>query len=440
MGKSRSIDRSRKAFGTLLNLYPVAHRSEYGSAMLQVFTEQCRAAYAQKGVFGVILLWLRTLPDVGYTSVLEHITAPGATWGLMEPIPNAPLPWKGVLLVLLPGLVYLVSQVAQLSGIPWYMTVYYRAAFLLIIPVLVAWAIMRRFPIWGLIPLGLLYRLAQEIGHQLISLQPGVFSSNPLLNAVLQAARSAQGNIWLSVVVFVPAIVLLAWRYMRQQGPSRAIWVLLGVYTLLAIAQTAYNLTWMNLSSPEPLSLSDLLQGRQIPYDLLDFGALLLLVFMGTLFLKRHGFFAILIPLGYMLPAMLMGVFDNLESINNPVLALLVVSGAVLAYRSLLSLIVPIWMARSSTQTSKARVAVIAVAIALLIHAAMQVYSSTIYLGPMGWPTYYFPWNIISIAAQELKIAGAMALAIVLYGSFRPTGQPASSPTGEAPALSAGEA
>ena len=63
MDTPHSIELSRKVFSALLNLYPAAHRSEYGTAMLQVFTEQCRAAYAQNGVFGVTLLWLRTLPD-----------------------------------------------------------------------------------------------------------------------------------------------------------------------------------------------------------------------------------------------------------------------------------------------------------------------------------------------------------------------------------------
>jgi hypothetical protein len=124
MTNTRWIDTSRRLFGLMLNLYPREYRSDFGASMLQVFTDQCRCAYQEKGGLGIFFLWLRTLPDLGYTAIVEHCTSPRADWGLMEPVPNAPLPWKGVILVLLPGLVYLVSQIAQLTGQPWYLVVY----------------------------------------------------------------------------------------------------------------------------------------------------------------------------------------------------------------------------------------------------------------------------------------------------------------------------
>jgi hypothetical protein len=429
MGKPRSIELSRKVFGSLLNLYPAAHRRDYGTAMLQVFTEQSRGAYAQKGVFGVILLWLRTLPDVGYSSLLEHLTAPGAAWGLMEPVPGAPLPWKGVLLVLLPGLVYLVSQVAQLNGDTWYLTVYYRAAFLLIIPVLVVWAVTRRFPIWGLIPLGLLFRLVQDLGYETITLPPYYFAGNPWLHTVLLTASQVQDETLIPVSFFAAAIILLAWRTLRRQRPPRAFWLLLGAYLLVAGAQIVYD---MGL---QPQSFSLLLQFREsaAPYHLYGLSALLLLVFAGTLLVKRHGFFAILVPLGYMLPTMLVGVslFDNFESITGSNPALVVVGSAVLAYRALLSLIVPIWMARSASQTDKIRVVVVSVAIAVLIQTAMQFFPNPI----NEWPTV-----LVFVALDGLKTAGAVALAITLYRSVPAAGQPSANPALETPALSAGKA
>jgi len=440
MDTPHSIERSRKAFSALLNLYPAAHRSEYGTAMLQVFTEQCRAAYAQKGVFGIVLLWLRTLPDVGYTSMLEHITAPGAAWGLMEPVPNAPLPWKGVVLVVLPGLVYLVSQVMQLSGTNLaYLAVNSRAALLLIIPVLVVWALTRRFPIWGLIPLGLLFRLLQELDIETFVMRAYVIINNPMLEPLENAIKLFINEPLISTSLFILAIALLAWRYARGQKLPRAFWLLLGAYILLAGAQVACNIAQQMQFTGNLFSMQTLLQENAV-YELHNFSRLLLLVFIGSLFVKRHGFFAILVPLGYMLPAMLVGFYDNLESITSPVSALLVVSGAVLAYRGLLSLVVPIWMSRSSTQRGKIWVVGISVALALLIYAAMQVYSVVIYLGWMSGPTYGFPWDFISVALEELKIAGAMALAVVLYSSFHPTAQPASNPPAEAAALSASEA
>jgi hypothetical protein len=153
---------SARLFTFLLKLYPREHRDEFAVPMRQVFDRQCRDASRRKGRAGIFLLWLRTLPDLVRSILTEHLTAPGASHGLMEPVPGAPLPWKGVLLVLLPGLVYLVSQVAQLTGQPWYLTVYYRAAFFLILPPLAAWIITRRFPLWGLIPVGLLFRLCRR--------------------------------------------------------------------------------------------------------------------------------------------------------------------------------------------------------------------------------------------------------------------------------------
>lgn len=184
MQTNRWIESSKKLFARLLNLYPRDHRADFSVSMQQVFSDQCRDAYLEKGTSGVVLLWLRVLPDLGYTAVLEHLNSPRAAWGLMEPVPNAPLPWKGVFMILLPGLVYLVSQIGQLTGETWYLTVYYRAAFFLIIPVLAVWVVSRRFPIWGLIPVGLLYKLVQEMGYQLINLHSDVLSSNRLLNLI----------------------------------------------------------------------------------------------------------------------------------------------------------------------------------------------------------------------------------------------------------------
>ena len=358
MTTNRWIENSRKAYATLLSLYPKEHRSDYGASMQQVFTDQCRSAYQQKSALGIILLWLRTLPDLGYTVLLEHITSPRASWGLMEPVPNAPLPWKGVLLVLLPGLVYLVSQIAQLTGEPWYLTVYCRAAFILIVPVLAVWAITRRFPIWGLIPLGLLYRLVQEMGYLLIVLHPDVFSSNPLLHVVLTAVKPLKNDLLIPVVLFTFAIVLLAWRYTRHQKPSRGFWILIGMFLLVAAIQITneirviiQNPVYTTIDYPQvyttvfTLSETQYMLHDAIARNLFDFTALLLLIFIGTLFTRRHGFFAILIPMGYILPIIVVGLYDA----TNPTITLIIISIAVLAYRCLLSLIAPIWMSRTSS-------------------------------------------------------------------------------------------
>src|ERR1041385_2590730 len=65
---------SEKIFHQLLALYPAAHRRDYGTAMEQLFRDQCRDA-RREGNWGLAKLWLRVLPDVLHSSIQEHIAA-----------------------------------------------------------------------------------------------------------------------------------------------------------------------------------------------------------------------------------------------------------------------------------------------------------------------------------------------------------------------------
>jgi len=62
-------------FQRLLVLYPKAHRDEYGPSMHQLFRDQCRDAWRDERNRGLIKLWLRVLPDVLRTSMIEHLAA-----------------------------------------------------------------------------------------------------------------------------------------------------------------------------------------------------------------------------------------------------------------------------------------------------------------------------------------------------------------------------
>jgi hypothetical protein len=417
MTSNRWIENSRNFFALLLNLYPRDYRDDYAFCMQQVFTDQCRSTYKEKGILGIIRLWLRVLPDLGYTAVLEHFSSPRAAWGLMEPVPNAPLPWKGVFMILLPGLVYLVSQIAQLTGQPWYLAVYYRAAFLLIIPVLVVWAITRRFPIWGLIPVGLLYRLVQEIGYQLVTLHPDVFSSNVLLNAILNIAKGIEANPFIVTGLFLVAIVYLTGRYLKSHKTSRWFWIWGGSYLLLAILQKTFiQFSWIFSVSQNNAYIfpPDEILGMLISafgWDLFNITAFLLLIFIGTLFTRRHGFFTILILVGYILPTMLVGIPYGLEELPNQIEILVLISAGVLVYRALLSLIAPIWMSRSSSQIGKKRAVIFSIAIALAVHAVMQFY-------PVLFPLTYAQINsdwIVTVLLDEFRLVSAFLLAMVMY-------------------------
>lgn len=429
MTTNRWIENSRKAYTTLLNLYPKEHRSDYGTSMQQVFTDQCRNAYQQNGALGIILLWLRILPDLGYTALVEHTTSTRAIWGLMEPVPNAPLPWKGVLLVLLPGLVYLVGQIAQLTtGQPWFMNIYNKAAFLLIIPVLAVWAITRRFPLWGLIPVGIFYRVLQdrvyEYVYRIIS-SPGIFSSNLLLKSVvMKVAALILEERLIPVTLLSLVIMLLAWRYMWQQKPSRSFWIWIGIYLLAAAPQITSTITRAIQSAQKTAPL--LFQTQReiirdaIAQDLFRFSALLLLIFIGTLFTRRHGFFAILIPIGYMIPTIIFGF----EDATNPSTTLIVISIAVLVYRSTLTLIAPIWMSRTSSQNGKKRVMLISIAFALGIYITLQFYQNYFdrfylyyhYLGIYSVSIAQLIEDfIINVIPPTLTMISAFMLGVVMY-------------------------
>ncbi|MSU57827.1 MAG: hypothetical protein EXS35_06535 [Pedosphaera sp.] len=73
--ETRTVLNSQKLYERLLALYPKAHREEYGPPMAQLFRDQSRDAWREARVRGVVVLWLRVLPDLVRTSLLEHLAA-----------------------------------------------------------------------------------------------------------------------------------------------------------------------------------------------------------------------------------------------------------------------------------------------------------------------------------------------------------------------------
>jgi capsular polysaccharide biosynthesis protein len=71
---SKAAALSVRLFQRLLAAYPKEHRREYGPAMAQLFRDQCRDAWRDRRGWGLTGLWLRVLPDLVKTSVLEHIS------------------------------------------------------------------------------------------------------------------------------------------------------------------------------------------------------------------------------------------------------------------------------------------------------------------------------------------------------------------------------
>jgi uncharacterized protein involved in exopolysaccharide biosynthesis len=66
---------SEKIYAQLLRAFPKSHREKYGSAMAQLFRDQCRDAWDEAGNFGLLKLWLRALPDLVGNSIRERLAA-----------------------------------------------------------------------------------------------------------------------------------------------------------------------------------------------------------------------------------------------------------------------------------------------------------------------------------------------------------------------------
>lgn len=67
-----AVLRSEKIYRRLLRLYPKNHRQEFGTSMVQVFRDLCRQSYSSNGPRGLAKVWLKTIPDLTQSVILEH--------------------------------------------------------------------------------------------------------------------------------------------------------------------------------------------------------------------------------------------------------------------------------------------------------------------------------------------------------------------------------
>ena len=412
MNTNRWIEISQYLYRQLLRLYPQAYRTTYETEMFHVFTDQCREAYQQRGRLGMLSLWLRTLMDVGKTVVIEHISEPNARVGLLENMPNAPLPWKGVLLVLIPGLIFFVSQIEQVtSDGDWFFIAYYRAAYFLIIPVLLIWIFTRRFPIWGLIPLGLLYgTLGSYSPSYLISKLPFIKYPDSLVIF----------NITFDVGYFVPISVCVAllcgliWYNARHHQFSRPAWGWLTLYGALLIFQivaVTYR-AYTQAYTQQGLIYTDENINQYISQTLLWYLynslPFLLLVFIGKIFARQHGGHSFLLLLGYLLPVIVFGRYGEWTDFI-PFYAVVLV---VLIYRFVVALVAPIWLVREASIRGRQRAAAVPVALAILCQPILIVID--VFL--INQYAYQINWLDFALGVWgQLLIAAGLGLAVTLY-------------------------
>lgn len=76
---STVLDISRKVYETSLALYPEDLREEFGDEMVEVFEEQVADAYEEKGVRGVVGVWIcaaREFLKIAMASQIAERAAP----------------------------------------------------------------------------------------------------------------------------------------------------------------------------------------------------------------------------------------------------------------------------------------------------------------------------------------------------------------------------
>ncbi|HET9910884.1 MAG TPA: hypothetical protein VFQ13_03285 [Anaerolineales bacterium] len=398
---------SQRVYRWLLRLYPQDYRTAYGMEMFHVFTAQCREAHKGQGRWGILSLWSRTLADVIVTVIREHLSDPHARVGLLEATPNAPLPWKGVLLVLIPGLIFFVSQIEQvISNNDWFYFVFYRAGYFLILPVLLVWVWTRRFPVWGLIPLGLLYATLWEYVQrfQLESL-PFIgkwFARESIELVGTELSIYAWRYLFTSMICLILLGILLRVGVQRGQI-SRTGWIWLGVYGSLFVLRIvlegyrSFSSWWV---SPEEMNKYLFETSLWLGYTSLPF---LLLVFIGMLFARKYEGFSFLMLLGYLLPIVIFGRYG----VWNDYIPFYVVSLTVVAYRFIVALIAPVWLVRAAAIPSRQRAAAIPVAIAILCH---------LFLSVITWKVIAMSrLDLILIVWDPLMTAAGLGLAVALY-------------------------
>jgi hypothetical protein len=74
------MPRSERVYGMLLLVYPREFRRRYGGEMVQVFGDLCREAKRRGGALGMMMLWVRTVPDLTSTAIVERSRAVSRRW------------------------------------------------------------------------------------------------------------------------------------------------------------------------------------------------------------------------------------------------------------------------------------------------------------------------------------------------------------------------
>jgi len=396
MEKHALIDNSRRFYARLIRLYPQEHVVEYGDAMLQVFTDQCRAAVRKQGFIGLFLLWLRTFFDLGKTVLDEHLQARGAKIGLPQ---VSPLPWNEIWLVLIPSFVILIIYIA---GIIWEFRPFDQVIEWLVyasaIPVIWIWKRTKSFPLWGLVPAGLVLRYT--------------------LSLILEIPYSLNGYFtiaWLLIMgLMMIVIVSLGWNSARHWRLSRAAYLWLGLCIFAILVQVgltlAYNLKAYRWNFAFQVSQSARNNLMLTPLAVAE-GAICLFLFIicTTRFARRFGDLSVLFLL-------------SLIFLNNrygTVALLGIIYSLAIIYRLLVTFVLPLWVLRAASARNRLQGITIPIVFAILTQLVLESGISTGWffenLAPQ-YPAYLVAYSIF----KAILLVSGFFLAMQLCQAVRP--------------------
>ena len=410
MNNERWIKSSRQVYARLLRLYPREHYEEYGLSMSQVFGDQCRDACERSGGWGLTALWLRTMADLLVSAAGEHISTPNAGAGLLEAIPGSPVPWKGVLLVLLPGPVFLVGQINQVTSGDLFFSLARWAAYFLILPVVLVWVWRRKFPLWGLIPLGM---FAKNLFELIYRFQVGQVRNNlPVWTIFAHFAERFRGQLQVaSDLIFLVVMAWLIVSLLRGQKLRRAkIW--LGGFFLVCLAQilfsfvftiAANNMVWADVTP----SFMKGWFGYLFYWNSYFAGGYLLVILCSALLSRRFGALALLLPLGYMVPIVLFGRYSDSYM---PASLIYWILPAVLIYRLLTTLLAPLWMSRAASPLNQKRAFALTLGTAVAVQTVLNIAVTLTYASGYHLQPFAFFSMVVDQVVAALGIGLLLAL------------------------------
>jgi hypothetical protein len=226
----------------------------------------------------------------------------------------------------------------------------------------------------------------------------------------------------LRITLSIVFLVVAAWmiiRIARQRGYSSAARVWTGAFVILTLNQmlSGFINYWVaNKWSLDKLIISSDLRSMMtvelgMAYDAfaLYFG-FFLLILIGAFLAQRHGRLALLLPLGYLIPTVVLGKFDYDWGMPYFLLSISII---VIVYRVLVSIVAPVWIVRSANDHAQKRAGMTGLLAAVGILVMAHIVYIVFWMMPFGGELNIL--NIYYYLSPELITLAGIGLAVSLY-------------------------